>query len=96
MGMSSRVKGVRDLDGEFAKMMAVKVACDAVEIDYPEAVKAYFKYPGESADYLRCEMESVDISAAVTESQHDAIDRFEVDLSKLPKGVKAIRFENSY
>ena len=96
MGMSSHVIGVRDLDGAFAKMMAAKVACEAAGIPYPKELEEYFKYPGEDEDYLRREMESIDITVAVTEYDRDATDGFEVDLSKLPEGVKSIRFENSY
>lgn len=96
MSMSSSVVGVRDLDGTFAKMAAVKEACEDAEVDYPDLVKQYFKYPGEDIEYLKSEMESMDISAAVTERNEDAVNIWEVDLSKLPEGVKKIRFSNSY
>jgi|GEM_PF-3342727 len=96
MGMSSHVSGVRDLDGRFAKMMVAKLACEAASVDYPAEVREYFKYPEESEDYLRREMESVDIDAAVTKGTDNATEHWTVDLSKLPEGVKAIRFENSY
>jgi hypothetical protein len=96
MSMSSHVTGVRDLDGKFADMINLKLACEKARIDYPPDLKAYLKYPAEDVDYLRREMESVDISAAVKEYTRNATDGFEVDLSKLPKECKAIRFENSY
>jgi len=96
MGMSNHVLGVRDLDGRFAKMMAAKLACDAASVGYPDEIYKYFKCPGECEDYLRQEMESVDITDAVSEYSKDEMDIFEVDLSKLPEGVKAVRFKNSY
>jgi DNA helicase HerA-like ATPase len=96
MGMSSHVTGVRDLDGKFAKMMEAKLACEAAGVGYPDEVKEYFKYPEESAEYLKREMEEVQLWGSVTEYSRDATDGFEVDLSKLPEGVKSIRFENSY
>ena len=100
MGMSTNVSGVRDLDGKFAKMIAAKLACEAAEVDYPEEVRKYFCTPGasvgEDEDYLRREMESVNIKVAVTKCGREGTDGWEVDLSKLPEGVKAIRFENSY
>jgi len=96
MSMSSHVTGVRDLDAKFAKMMRVKLSCEEAEVDYPQDVKDYFKYPDESEDYLRREMEDVDITDAVSNCGGDSTDGWEVDLSKLPSDVKAIRFENSY
>lgn len=96
MGMSSSVAGVRDLDGTFAKMAAVKKACDDAKVAYPQELKAYFKHPGESIEYLRSEMESVDIAVAVIERSEGAVNFWEVNLAKLPEGVKAIRFSNSY
>ena len=70
--------------------------CEAAGIGYPDEVKEYFKYPEESEEYLRREMEEVQLGEAVSEYSRDAVDGFEVDLSKLPEGVKALRFENSY
>lgn len=96
MSMSSHVIGVRDLDGAFAKMIAAKVACEEAGIPYPQQIINYFLHAGESEDYLRREMESIDITVAVTQYNRKGTDGFEVDLSKLPDGVKSIRFENSY
>ena len=97
MSMSTRVYGVRELEGKFAKMLAAKQACDAAELGYPAALNDYFiGEVGESAEYLTKRMSSVNINVAVTETTSDGVDGFEVDLSKLPEGVKAIRFENSY
>ena len=96
MGMSSHVTGVRDLDGKFSKMMEVKLACESAGIGYPDEVREYFKYPKESEEYLRREMEEVQLGDCVKEYSRNATDGFEVDLSKVPEGVKSIRFENSY
>lgn len=97
MGMCSRVNGVRDLDGLFAKMIQAKLACENAGIGYPQEVIKYFK--GEHScdeSYLRQEMESVDIQQAVEPWRQEMEDGFVVDLSKLPEGVKKIRFINSY
>ncbi len=96
MGMSSSVIGVRDLDGQFKKMMAAKLACEAAEVGYPQEIQDYFNDPDEDEDELRREMGEVNINEAVSEYGGDGTDTWEVDLSKLPDGVKAIRFENSY
>lgn len=96
MGMSSRIVGVRDLDGQFQKMINVKLACQEAGIPYPQQVRDYFKYPEESEDCLRREMEEVKIAEAVSQTCKDAQDIFEVDLTKLSPEIKAVRFINSY
>ncbi len=96
MSMSTYVVGVRNLDGEFAKMIRVKKACDEAGVGYPPEVKSYFKYPNENEEYLRQEMEEIILKDAVIKRNFEMQEIFEVDLSKLPKEVKAIRFINSY
>lgn len=96
MGMSSIVKGVRDLDGKFASMMKIKLACDEAEVDYPIEVREYFRFPDGPEDYLRREMEEVSLCDCVEQYFRDGTHGFEVDLSKVPEEVKSIRFENNY
>ena len=90
--MSSTIKGVRELDKAFTNMMAVKLACDKAGISYPTELLKYFgdDCAEESEEYLCQEMEIVDVSAAIQE--HDSY--YEVELARLPEGIKAIRFEN--
>jgi hypothetical protein len=97
------IVGVRDLEASFAKMAKIKEACDEAGIDYPEAVKDYFKEgtnrkftAGENIALLREEMETVDITVAISRPVGGSSDAWEIDLSKLPKDVKAVRFINSY
>jgi hypothetical protein len=96
--MSTHVTGVRDLDGQFARMIAAKLACEAAGVGYPQELRDYFGCSvADDESYHREEMESVDISAAIEKSHpHDAADAWTVDLSKLPEEVKAIRFCNRY
>jgi len=96
MSMTTKITGVRDLDQDFAKMMQVKLSCEAAGISYPQEVKEYFNDPNDSEDDLRREMETVSITDAVSICNQDMVDGFEVDLSRLPKDVKAIRFEIRY
>lgn len=96
MGMSSHIVGVRDLDGQFQKMIKVKLACEEADIAYPQEVVDYFNYPEEPVHYLRRAMEEVNIDEAVSQTCKDAQDIFEVDLSKLSPEIKAVRFINSY
>lgn len=106
--MSTSICGVRDLDGEFAKMVEVKSACENAKLPYPKELNDYFKRvtkqgsgsfsygAGEAADLLRESAEEVDIKESVKGCGGVGTDGWEVDLSKLPADVKAIRFKNSY
>lgn len=100
MGMSTHAVGVRDLDGQFAKMIDAKVACEDAGVGYPKEVETYFSVgdadPTMSEDDLRRFMAEVDIDRATSECGNDGSSGIEVDLSKLPDGVKAIRFLNSW
>jgi hypothetical protein len=98
MGMCSYVKGVRDLDGKFKQMIDVKCACEAADIEYPQAVKNYFNEcdPGCDVEDLRREMAEVDIDEACSEDFYDATAAYVVDISKLPEGITKIKFINSW
>ena len=97
MGMSTRVSGVRDLDGKFAKMARIKEMCDKEKISYPREVEDYFDYPEESVSYNKQEMEEVGIEDLVERNESvEMSDIWEVDLKKLPKEITKIRFANSY
>lgn len=95
MSIDTEVVGVRDIDGKFAKMLAVKMACDKAGVDYPEEVDDYFDgETGGSEDELRQKMEEIEIKCH--ESSEDGVNTWTVVLSELPPEVKAIRFKNIY
>jgi hypothetical protein len=98
VSMSTSVVGIRDLDGQFAKMIALKEACEAAGVSYPDAVVKFFgpDQVNESVDWLREQMEEVNIDPAVARSSGDGSNTWEVDLKKLPPDVKGIRFRNGY
>lgn len=98
MSMSHYVKGVRDLDAKFADMIQLKLACEKANISYPAELEEYFDGETcESEKYLRAQMEEMDLpDEAVKQLKLEYKDGYEVDISKLPKECKAIRFEISY
>jgi len=98
MGMSTYVKGLRDLDGKFTKMLEVKIACEVAEIDYPQDLKDYFgSAVGESCNYLTENAREIDIEEAVSEwSDGEMREGISLDTTKLPKGVTKILFINAY
>lgn len=97
MSMSTHITGIRDLDGKFATMLAAKLTCERASVSYPQELRDYFGGEvGESEEYLRRKMETVDISKTICKPNRTESEIYEVDLSKLPKDVKALRFENSW
>ena len=95
MGMSTYVKGVRDLSVKFEMMMNIKKVCDKAEVSYPAELHEYFgDMIHEHPDMIRSEMEEMDIK--YIETHPDTSDVFEVDLSKLPEDVSKVRFILSY
>jgi hypothetical protein len=97
MGMDSSVIGLRDLDGQFEKMLKVKLACDEAGIEHPDDVYMYFQEQSELPEAgLRELLAEIDISAAVEELNEDSVDGFTVHLARLPAEVIAVQFRNSY
>lgn len=96
MSMSTHVYGIRNLNGKFAAMMKIKLACDKVRIGYPKEVTDYFKCPSESEEDNKREMERVDISIAVSKADEDMTEGILVDLSKLTSEIKSVLFLNSW
>lgn len=91
MGMSRNVCGIVPPDEQWMKMKAVYDACMKADIDIPDEVDEYFD--GRNPDDKGMQ---IDIDDAVEEYSGDSEDGFDVDLSKLPKKVKIIRFTNSW
>jgi hypothetical protein len=92
MGMSSYVMGIVETDAEWDKMKKVYMTCKEAGVDIPVKVDDYF----EGNDPTDMDGMEVEIDDAVEESQDDCREHFTVDLTKLPKNVKKIRFTNSY
>jgi len=96
MSMSTSVVGVRDLDGKFAKMLAVKQACDEANVSYPLEVVDYFEGEAhETPRYLVGKMEEVKIKVNQS-TDLSSTNTWTVVLADLPPDVKAVRFRNSY
>ncbi len=100
MSMSTSIVAVRDMRQQFDKMWAAKEACEKAGIDYPEELKKYF---GSNIDYdlkesAEQEMLTYSLSGkpGVVQWGTEMREGYEVDLRKLPKDVKIIRFYNAY
>ena len=96
--------GVRDLDdaSQFEVMLQLKAACEAADCDYPPQLVAYFRKtahltPQKSPEQLRRSATTVpshELGGAVSEwsDLQNGKTGYEVQLDKIPEGVKALRF----
>lgn len=92
MGMSTHVKGFRPADEQWEKMKQIWETCEEADVPIPKEVEEFFddEEPGD-----RPGME-IDLGDAVSEYNADMMDGYEIDITKLPPGVKIIRVYNSY
>lgn len=94
MGMCSHVVGIFSPPDSWIKMKAVWDACKLADIAIPEEVLDFFG--GEEPD-PRGVVSVIDHPCV---SVYKDIDRnaegFEIDLEKLPPGLRRIRFVNSW
>ncbi len=93
MGMSTHILGFKPADEKFNKMKAIYLSCEELEIDAPDEVENYFDGYGVEGDGVRVELENTD---CCKEYCDDSSSGFEIDITKLPKDVKIIRFYNSF
>jgi len=92
MSMNSYIVAFRPPDETFKKMKAVFDACVEAGVDLPAEVSRFF-------DNTEPDPKGVEISIkdAVEEwTDGDMSQGFQVDLKKLPQGVKYIRFYNQW
>lgn len=100
MSATFYVIGLRDrTSGDHLRKVAVLKACQEAGVDLPKELEGYFKAEGRGIKYI-----SPDDAVAVDLKETDAAKQceerggrgFEVDLAKLPPGVKTIRFSVSW
>lgn len=92
MGMSMHVVGFRPADDKWNKMKAAWDACEAAGLPIPEEVENYFEdeYPGDKPGM------EVELGEAVQELNREGEEGYQVDVTKLPDGVRFIRFYCSW
>jgi hypothetical protein len=92
MGMSTHVIGIVPPDDHFKRMKKVWYACEDAGIEIPKEVLAFFnnEEPDEQGVVVTLP------KTCVFEHHADMQDGFEIDITKLPAGVKRVRFYNSY
>jgi hypothetical protein len=93
MSMSTTVMGFRPPDGDWDKKKKAYEACIEAGVEVPDELYDYFE--GQSpSDHGQ----SVDLGNCLVEwkSPEGASEGYELDLGLLPKGVKVLRFFNSW
>lgn len=102
MSMSTYINGIKPADEKYARLIALRDACDAAGVPYPEALREYFRPldPSEANDSgVTCPIASSwmkPLPAGVTIYRDDSAEGFEVDLRKLDPDIKILRFVNSF
>lgn len=97
MGICLEVKGFRNTDGEFKKMLDMKNLCETDGFSYPKEVREYFSpiieeiESGETLDndYIKTEMLNIEIPK--TEWHDDCSTGFEINVKDIPKECETIR-----
>jgi hypothetical protein len=93
--MSTSVVGFRPPDEKWNKMKAVWDSCCQAGIEMPDEVQAFFNYEQPDPKGVEVSLTSGKNPAAKEWGERDA-QGYEVDLSRLPKGLTFIRFRNSW
>lgn len=96
MSMSTHVVGIKPPDEDWKKHKAVWDACTKAGVDIPDATLDFFD--GEAPDNagVIVEFDRPGMTTFVSEWSDDSASGFEVDIEKLPKGIKVLRFYNSW
>ena len=96
MGMSMDIQGYRAKDTKWKKMEEAYKACRSAGIGIPKEIDEFFV--GEDPNYISAMVDglTVDLGDAVTEIDEEMVEGYWVDITKLPKDIKILRFTNSY
>lgn len=88
--MSTHVIGFAEPDEEFKKKIAAYRALEAAGEEIPDSLNEYFNWEEPDEAGLEVELETTEWS------DNNYRDGYELDLSKVPKHVKKLRFYNSW
>jgi hypothetical protein len=97
MGMSTHVVGIKPPDETWKKMKKIWDSCLEADISPPPEVRNFFGgSPLDDAGVVVEERELRHQYDAIEDYSADMSAGIEVDLTKLPKDIKIIRFYNSW
>lgn len=93
MGMTIHVIGIIPPDAKFKKMLAAHTACLLAGIEIPEELQKFFNYERPDENGVLIDIENDD---CVKEYNSTSVSGFDIDVNKLPVGVKIIRVYNTW
>ncbi len=93
MSMSTSIVGFRPADEKWKKMKKIYDSCEDARIKIPEEVSSFFNYESPGSAGVKVELEE---HKCCSKLSVDGEDRFQIDVSQLPKDVTIIRFTNSW
>ena len=102
MSMSMHVSALRDMDGEFKRMLEVKKFCDTNKVSYPKEVTDYFGDevgPLDSEESLRDDLYEIELDDKMKEWSDGPSgyrSGYEIDIADIPTEVKTLRFYASW
>ena len=89
--MSTHAYAIKPPDERWQAMRAVWDACEAAGVEKPDEVSAFFDdEPPDPAGVV------VELGALARPWSAEDAEGLEIDLERLPKGTKTIRFTNSW
>lgn len=92
MGMSTYVVGFRPADKKWEEMLAIWNMCKKAKVAIPDEVVDFF----DDCDPNGKPGLEIEIEGALEEYTSDYQNGFTLDVTKLPKDVRYVRFINSY
>lgn len=93
MSMSLHVTGIKPPDNKWTKMKRVWDACQVAGIEPPSEVTEFFEGEAPDDEGVKVDIEYHECCSELKEADQDG---FVVDISKLPKGTKLLKFYASY
>jgi uncharacterized protein YfbU (UPF0304 family) len=91
MSMITYVRGIIPADEKYKEMLSIYNACEKAQVTIPEEVMEFFNRGNPNPNGME-----IEIKRSLKEVHEDGCNGFIVDISKLPKNVKLIKFVNSW
>lgn len=93
MSMSTHVVGFKPPDDKWKRMKEVYDACVKAKVKIPDEVLKFFEYEEPDSAGVQVRLQG---THCCVEFNRDSQQGIEIDVAKLPEGVKYIRFFNSF
>lgn len=93
MSMSTHIIGFKPPNEKWKQMKAVWDACETAKTPIPQEVLNFFNHEPPDDDGVEINLET---HPCCEEYDEDMSEGFQIEIDKLPKDIKIIRFVNSY